>query len=132
MWIILHETFCKEMPKSSGTGGEIKLRNLLVRQGFEIEENKKFLRPEKNSYYEVDVYIEELHCAIEFDGKGYHSFKTRDKKRDEYLLEKYGLKIFRIGHFSEAVTEAILKFMNECGNDCKERSKKYKEELCED
>lgn len=91
--------------KTSGTGGEIQLRQLLAKLGWEYEPNKKF------PPFEVDVYCPEAHAAIEFDGKGWHSFKSRDKRRDAQLLEEYHLPVLRITHFKSGTAEYIDEWL---------------------
>lgn len=94
------------MVKTQGTGGELKLRALIEKEGYEHEDNKSF------PPYEVDVYVPEFHLAFEFDGRPYHSFKSRDRRRDEHLMKIYGLPICRIRHFGLGIIADIRSFVN--------------------
>jgi very-short-patch-repair endonuclease len=61
------------------TGGQMKLEKLLNELGFQT-----VLELEIENY-RVDIFVPELNCIFEYDGKGYHS-KRKDKERDEVLL----------------------------------------------
>lgn len=71
------------------TGGQMKLEKILNDLGFstvlelEIEE------------YRVDVFVPELKCCFEHDGKGFH-MKRRDQYRDSRIKELTGYKVIRI------------------------------------
>ena len=74
----------------SETKGQMKLYNLIQRMGFHVEPEKHF------APYTVDIYLQEFHVAVEYDGTKWHSFTKRDKKRDDLLMKKYYLPICRI------------------------------------
>lgn len=66
--------------------------------------------------YTLDIYLPELHSCIEIDGSGH--YPKKDNKRDEYLLETFGIDTFRIkakGAWSnqELLKNNILAFMIE-------------------
>ena len=46
--------------------------------------------------YRVDFYIPELGLALEADGKGYHTFKGKDAKRDMEIGLIHNISVFRL------------------------------------
>lgn len=57
--------------------------------GFHVEPEKIF------APYIIDIYIKEIKVGIEIDGGVNNNQHTYDEKRDFFLLDKHGLKIFR-------------------------------------
>jgi len=94
---------------------------LIEREEYGIEYNVRFGK------YVVDIYIPEFHLGVEVDSP-YHTFKTRDKKRDEYLLEECFLPICRVNNLTTAL-DNIRSFiiLYTMGNMVKERMVKYDE-----
>jgi len=66
-----------------------KLHDILNDMGFTVIDNAEF------DLYRIDCFVDEINTGFEADGVGYH-WKKRDAKRDEYLLNKFGVKIFRV------------------------------------
>ena len=61
--------------------------------GLEWQDEVKFGK------YSLDVYIPSLKLCIECDGLYWHTLEgvpQKDKRRDKYLLENYGIKTLRI------------------------------------
>jgi very-short-patch-repair endonuclease len=58
--------------------------------GFQVRDNAEFGK------YKIDCYCEEIKCGFEADGKLYHTWKKKDKKRDTEILENYGVRILRL------------------------------------
>lgn len=77
--------------------------------------------------YTVDIYMSEFHIALEIDGP-FHS-PPKDRARDKYLRETYGLIIMRIDgkkYIKEDKTkQAIIEFLENNTSDVDERM-----ELC--
>ena len=55
----------------------------------------KFTRQKPLGSFIVDFYCAKLQLAIEVDGKIHHFQKSRDRERDNWLREKFGIKIIR-------------------------------------
>ena len=71
------------------TGGQMKLEKILNDLGFST-----VLELEIDNY-RVDVFVPELKCCFEFDGKGYH-MKRHDRERDKQITEVSGFKVIRV------------------------------------
>jgi len=73
------------------------------------------------SPYCVDIFIEELWAAIEFDGA--HSMKKRDGERDAQLMLKYSLPVLRITKVSpkDEVRGKLIAFCKECAESARAR-----------
>ena len=56
---------------------------------FEVEGNKKI------GSWEFDLFIPEFNLAIEYDGQAWHKNIDRDKRKDEFCLQK-GINLIRI------------------------------------
>ena len=54
-----------------------------------------FLRQKPIGSFIVDFYCAKLKLVIEIDGEIHKTQKIRDKERDNYLKQKFGLKILR-------------------------------------
>jgi very-short-patch-repair endonuclease len=90
------------------TAGQLAINKIIENIGFVTDMEKEF------PPYQVDIYIMSIHAAVEYDGA--HSFKKKDKKRDEYLMDKYNLPIMRFEYFapSEKVKQALIPYFKEC------------------
>lgn len=44
--------------------------------------------------YSIDIYVPDLLLGVEVDGPWH--LRKRDKKRDEYILERHGIEVWRI------------------------------------
>lgn len=71
--------------------------------------------------YRVDIYLSEWHIALEIDGP-FHS-RAKDKIRDKYLEEFYGLRILRlpVGMLAWNIKNKIQNFIEDHADDCDER-----------
>lgn len=87
------------------------LHDILVGMGFQVTDNADA------PPYKIDCLIENG-LGFECDGKMYHLFKKRDKKRDLNILTDYGIRICRFsselltGKYDDEVKKAILEFIN--------------------
>lgn len=72
------------------TLGHQQLVSLVTQMGFQVRIEEPF------APYVVDVYIPEMHVALEADGPR-HS-KRKDALRDAVLLEQYGLPVLRFAN----------------------------------
>jgi len=97
----------KDNHRTAYTGGQMALKSYIEELGFHADLEVEF-KP-----FIVDIYVAEAHAAIEYDGA--HSFKSRDEKRDLYLMENYTLPILRITNCSpkKAVKGEISDFLFE-------------------
>jgi len=71
------------------------------------------------SPYSADVYIHDIRLAIEVDG-AFH-LKKKDAKRDNYILEKYGVSTWRVNN-SEIKSSNKDTFIKELMDLVEERS----------
>jgi very-short-patch-repair endonuclease len=75
------------------------------------------------SPYTVDIYLPEWHLAIEVDGP-YHS-ASKDKIRDAWLFERYGLLLLRldvkIWRNKTYLQDKIIQFLEEHADSLEER-----------
>lgn len=79
--------------------------------------------------YALDIYLPEVHAAIEVDGPT-HS-KAKDKKRDGNLLASYGVPVLHlpVEEFSPQHLEiTILSFIKHSGKSAGERKLAWLEE----
>jgi very-short-patch-repair endonuclease len=98
--------------KKSYTKGQLKLGKLITGLGFPVDYEEPF------PPYWVDVYVREIHCGFEYDGMG-HSWKKRDRDRDSFLLDKYGLPIMRVN--DDMNEEEIVRFIDKWAVTAKDR-----------
>ena len=105
----------KDTPRSEFTGGQLVLAKMIEELGFSVDMEVPF------PPYRLDLYLLAQHLAIEFDGA--HSFRNRDRKRDDYLMEHYSLPVLRIVDLTpkEEVQRKILHFVGQWTNSAKER-----------
>jgi very-short-patch-repair endonuclease len=75
----------------------------------------------------LDCWLPEWWAAIEVDGPS-HS-KTKDVRRDEDLLTRYGVKVLHLdvrGYFDPAyATKRVLAFIQESAQDARERRRTW-------
>jgi len=89
-----------------------KLHNILEELGFQVRDNFEC------DSYRLDCYVPEINMAMEADGKFFHGFKKRDRERDSYIYDKFGIKILRItedllnGKHDNEVKDLILRFID--------------------
>jgi very-short-patch-repair endonuclease len=67
-----------------------KLHSILSGMGFQVADNYRVGK------YEIDCFVQELGIGFEADGTPYHTWKKRDKKRDQEILEEFKIPIFRV------------------------------------
>lgn len=75
--------------------------------------------------YRVDIYIPEWHLAIEADGPMHNKWK--DQKRDNFLLETYGVPVMRVSqnnYHKEACKKYILEFIEDFANSVATRKER--------
>ena len=94
------------------TEQQVKLEKILNKLGYQTMQNIGFYP------YVADIFIYDLCLAIEVDG-GLHKEGSRDKKRDKYLLEQYGVKTIRIkNELIDNFTDKELKeYVKNCLQD---------------
>ena len=67
--------------------------------------------------YWADIFIHDLNLVIELDGR--HHLKKRDSIRDAYLVETYGVSIWRLKNkvirtsYKEEFTKQVMKIVEE-------------------
>lgn len=92
------------------------------------EEGINYKSEEYFSPYTLDVYLPEWHIGIEVDGP-FHS-ATKDKVRDRYLEEMYGLVILRINmkywNPKNSIKNKIRQFIEEQADSSDERKTVWK------
>ena len=103
------------------TTTEAPIREELVKIGF--LEGKSFFHQQRvfayygvrgqSVYYWLDMFIPSLLLDIEADGEIWHTFfdtKKRDRKRDDILRRKYGIKVLRLNsyHIRKKRLNAVL------------------------
>lgn len=76
------------------TKGHLEVHEIVVYCGFDVDDEVEF------PPYTVDIYVPELHVAVEYDGPMHDGYgqKKKDRIRDQYLIEEYGLPVLRINH----------------------------------
>lgn len=93
-----------EIPKSR-TRGQLYLERLLNELGLKTD-----LEHQIGKYF-VDVWVEELKTAFEFDGPGHGLLKKHDEVRDEWFKSQ-GIRTIRVsykGLNKEYLLERILE-----------------------
>jgi len=58
--------------------------------------------------YSLDIYLPELHCAVEYDGPSH--WTTRDIRRDDWLWETFGIHTLRIDAEMMADEGALIEY----------------------
>lgn len=113
--------------EKSMTATEIKLKNEVERIGYIVDMSAQFGK------YVVDLYIAEIHVAVEYDGPS-HTFKKRDKARDAYLMENFFLPTQRINekdYRQHLVHHKLTTFFELWSISAEERKKKHEDRLFE-
>lgn len=104
------------------TAGHRRLLRMLDGIGLDVQAERGF------GPYCVDAYCVEVHVAFEFDGP-LHS-RTRDVKRDRWLLEEAGLPVMRLtagdvgGRHMEETEERMKAFVAEHADTLQERKER--------
>ena len=108
----------KDSQRTAFTNGQLALRDILEELGFITELEIEF------SPYTLDIFCRNNWIACEFDGPTH--WKKKDKKRDDYMLNKYGIPTLRIKSLApkEKVKQEIIDFMWEWNDSMKERKAK--------
>lgn len=103
------------------SGPHKKAENILDQIGLNYESERSF------PPYTVDIYLPEWHIGVEIDGPQ-HSAK-KDRKRDDYLLENYGLYLLRLkvkdGIDRDRVESQVLSFIDKHYEDSSERKRTW-------
>ncbi|MDQ1281706.1 MAG: hypothetical protein QG630_57 [Patescibacteria group bacterium] len=73
--------------------------------------NFRFLRQKILGEFIVDFYCHELKLIIEIDGGIHNKQKERDKEREEYLKNKFDLRILR--YSNEFILENNIDFLKQ-------------------
>jgi len=97
----------------------LKLEKWIRELGFITELEKEF------PPYWTDIYLQEVHVAVEYDGAQH--WRKKDKKKDDHLMREYLLPVFRVKKLSpkEKVVEGIRAFIEEHVETKPERKWKY-------
>mgnify|MGYP005834554647 CR=1 FL=1 len=105
----------KDSPRTKYTNGQLKIYDIVQDLGFSADLEVEF------APYVVDIYIHEVHVAIEFDG--HFHWKKRDARRDKELFDVYFLPVLRLTkEFPKMeVKKKILGFIAEWASSSKER-----------
>jgi len=104
----------KELRKEATEAEKLFWDNILKSQRFF---SFKFTRQKPLDHFIVDFYCARLSLAIEIDGEIHDFQKVRDKERDNFLKQKFGLKIIRYKNEEvlnnlEKVAEDLLRRIN--------------------
>lgn len=81
------------------TDAQLRIEKWINQMGFLTELEKPY------GYFCVDIWIPEINWGVECDGPDH--YKTKDKKRDDYLKESFG--ITTIIHVSNNITREQLE-----------------------
>jgi len=97
------------------TNGQLYLAKILEEIGFIVDMEVPVFP------YKADILLRKEWVVIEYDGA--HSFKKRDKKRDEYLIEHYKLPTLRITQLSpkQELIKKIADWISTWEESAKER-----------
>ena len=112
--------------------GEIAIRNFLIKNQIEFEEQKKFEGCEYKRQLKFDFYLPKHNLCIEFDGEQHfkpHDFSSKldekEKKKNLKLVQyrdqikndyckKNGINLLRI-RYDENIEEKLIKYFQKCG-----------------
>jgi very-short-patch-repair endonuclease len=83
------------------TKGQLQLEKIIKEVGLET-----ILEYERGPY-KIDIFCNEVNKGFEYDGIGHH--KNRDKKRDQYILDNFGIKIMRVTDLKDPDLKAKIK-----------------------
>jgi very-short-patch-repair endonuclease len=98
----------KDTIRTEFTAGQMIINSYIKELGFIPDLEIEF------PPYRVDIYIMSIHAAVEYDGN--HTFKSRDKKRDAFLLERYCLPVLRLTEFRprDEIKKKLILFFMDC------------------
>ena len=92
------------------------------------ESGISYLSEQEFSPYTVDIYLPEWHLGIEVDGP-FHT-KTKDKIRDQWLEERYGLLLIRLDmkfwRSKQYINDNILAFIEKYADTCIDRKSQWR------
>ena len=112
--------------------GEIAIRNFLIKNQIEFEEQKKFEGCEYKRQLKFDFYLPKHNLCIDFDGEQHfkpHDFSSKldekEKKKNLKLVQyrdqikndyckNNGINLLRI-RYDEDVEEKLIKYFQKCG-----------------
>lgn len=105
--------------RNSYTNGQLILERWIRELGFITELEKEF------PPYCADIYLQEIHVVIEYDGAQH--WKKKDKKKDDFLIKNYYLPVLRIKTLSpkEVIVQKIRSFIEENIETKPDRKWKY-------
>jgi len=75
------------------TKGQLQLEKIIKEIGLQTILEQEF------GYYKVDIFCPEVNKGFEYDGIGHH--KNRDMKRDQWILDNFKVKIFRVTNLKD-------------------------------
>jgi len=105
-----------ENTRTEYTAGQLAISKILFEIGVphNLEEN---FPP-----YRVDIFVPKFWVAVEYDGPS-HTFKKKDAKRDDFLMQTYCLPVLRLNKFSpkEDVKLDIMEFLRKWESDIANR-----------
>jgi len=78
----------RNIDKKRFTAGQMELQKIITSLGIETILEKQV------GNYIIDIYLPEVNRGVEFDGPK-HS-KKRDKNRDAWIKDNFGIEIFRV------------------------------------
>ena len=95
----------KDTVRTEHTTGQLSISKILFEMGVSHNLEESF------PPYHADIFVPKFRVAIEYDGPS-HTFKKRDRARDEYLLGEYALPVLRLKEFGpkEDIKLEILEF----------------------
>lgn len=105
------------------TKGHLWLHDVVVEMGFDVDDEVVF------EPYTVDIYVPELHVAVEYDGPKHdgQGQRNKDSERDQYLYDEYRLLVLRISHANQNDLEHVINFLTAgfiySGTDVEERKR---------
>jgi len=109
----------RDTHRTSRTNGQLTIEKWVRELGFITELEKEF------PPYWADIYLQEVHVAIEYDGAQH--WKKKDRKKDAHLIAEYLLPVFRIKQLSPKETNVtnIRNFIEEHIETKERRKKEY-------
>lgn len=100
------------MAETERTGWHRKVEKWLREQGISFTSECEDYPP-----YKLDLYLPDVHAAIEMDGPSH--LRRRDRERDDILATKYGVMTLHLvtigGLIKEETVKAIERFMEFVG-----------------
>jgi very-short-patch-repair endonuclease len=104
----------KDTIRTEYTAGQMIINSYVKELGFSSDLEVEF------PPYRVDIYVMSLHAVVEYDGN--HTFKSKDKRRDKFLMERYSLSVLRLTEFrpKEDVKSKLIFFFRDCAKKIEE------------